>query len=570
MTEDTEIEDSKPVEDEKEQIIKAIGGWGKYQLQRCSLILIIIWLPASFHLLNMVYYTAHTDFKCRRPLNSSYSMLEWEALYKYDNDSSGTPQLDPCWIKNKDFESSGEEFIKCTDWEHDTSFWEKTIIMEFDLVCDREPYKKFTQQMTFFGLMCGVFSGGLLSDRYGRRPTMMGLLLLVVVSGTASSFTTNYPSFLLSVWFTGFSSLGYGTVMYCWMMEHISGRHKTILGACPHYCFGFWGLMTALICYLVPNWRHLQLIFSVPCLVLGLAYFYIPESARWLLLNGRKTEAEQLCRTIAKVNGRDLGPDFKLTVKAISQDSNSKDVKQRGQGLLGFLQLFRSPNLCKKTLINYYMWFSTALIYYGLTLNSNSLGASLFVYQAVGKALEFPSITLVIFLLLKAGRRITLMVFYTICGLSLILTMAIPLNTFPHEWPIVTLNLLGRVCAIGTLAVCYIYSSEIFPTVVRNVGLGTSSVCARAGPMIAPFIAGLSVFDARIPTTVFGVVALAAAFLVTFLPETSNTPLPDTIEDSEELGNGDTFWNQFKKPKQDVTVSFKKTNSDASLSVRQC
>merc|ERR1719381_208561 len=102
-------------------------------------------------------------------------------------------------------------------------------------------------------------------------------------------------------------------------------------------------------------------------------------------------------------------------------------------------------------------------------------------------------------------------------------TILIPLNTFPYEWPIVTLNLIGRVSAIGTLAVCYIYSSEIFPTVVRNVGLGTSSLWARVGPMVAPFVAMLSVYDARIPATFFGLVALVAGLLVTFLPETSNS-----------------------------------------------
>ena len=45
--------------------------------------------------------------------------------------------------------------------------------------------------------------------------------------------------------------------------------------------------------------------------------------------------------------------------------------------------------------------------------------------------------------------------------------------------------ILGRVCAINTLACCYIYSSEIFPTVVRNVGLGSSSLWARVGPMVS-------------------------------------------------------------------------------------
>ena len=45
-----------------------------------------------------------------------------------------------------------------------------------------------------------------------------------------------------------------------------------------------------------------------------------------------------------------------------------------------------------------------------------------------------------------------------------------------NEWLIVVFNILGRASSIGTLAICYIYSAEIFPTVVRNVGIGSSSV----------------------------------------------------------------------------------------------
>jgi len=544
-------EENKPNQtlDEKEQIVNAIGGWGKWQLQRCILIVIIIWLPASFHLLNMVYYTAPTKFSCSRPANTNFSIEEWqEFTHKVKNVTSANETVyDPCWIKNPvraiagDFAS--DEYVECTDWEFDRSFWKNTIIMEFKLVCEREKYIKFTQQVTFFGLMCGVLCAGLISDRFGRRRSMLLLLFMSVISGTLSSFSPNYTAFLVSVFFTGFSSLGYGTVMYVWMMEHVSGRHKTILGACPHYCFGFWGLMTALISYLHPSWRDLQLIFSVPCIVLAGAYFLLPESPRWLLAQGRREEAEVLCRNIARVNGRELDPDFCLTVKEKSESSSG-----------GFLTLFRYPNLCRKTLICYYLWFSTALIYYGLTLNSNSLGASLFLYQSVGKILEFPTITIVIMMLLKSGRRITLMIFYSLGGVCLILTMFVPLNTFPYEWPIVVLNLSGRVCAIGTLAVCYIYSSEIFPTVVRNVGLGSSSLWARVGPMVAPFIASLKVYDERIPTTVFGIIALLAACLVTFLPETSNSPLPDTIQESEDAGQGDTFWSWLRNRKRQPNV----------------
>ena len=40
--------------------------------------------------------------------------------------------------------------------------------------------------------------------------------------------------------------------------------------------------------------------------------------------------------------------------------------------------------------------------------------------------MEFPACFLVIILLLKAGRRLTLLILYLICGFSLLATMAIP------------------------------------------------------------------------------------------------------------------------------------------------
>ena len=44
------------LKDVKEQIINAIGTSGKWQLLKCFYIVLIIWMPASFHLLNMVFF----------------------------------------------------------------------------------------------------------------------------------------------------------------------------------------------------------------------------------------------------------------------------------------------------------------------------------------------------------------------------------------------------------------------------------------------------------------------------------------------------------------------------------
>ena len=50
------VENEVQKDDLKEQIIDAIGGFGKWQLRKCLFILLIIWTPASFHLLNMIFF----------------------------------------------------------------------------------------------------------------------------------------------------------------------------------------------------------------------------------------------------------------------------------------------------------------------------------------------------------------------------------------------------------------------------------------------------------------------------------------------------------------------------------
>jgi len=60
----------------------------------------------------------------------------------------------------------------------------------------------------------------------------------------------------------------------------------------------------------------------------------------------------------------------------------------KGKGILGFLDLFRTPNIRKNTIIIYYIWFSSSIVYYGLTLNSNEFGASIFVYMSIGKGVK--------------------------------------------------------------------------------------------------------------------------------------------------------------------------------------
>lgn len=91
----------------------------------------------------------------------------------------------------------------------------------------------------------------------------------------------------------------------------------------------------------------------------------------------------------------------------------------------------------------------------------------------------------------------------------------------------------GVTCSMMSFSTVYIYAGEIFPTVVRNIGLGSSSTFARVGSMIAPFIANLSTYK-WLPTTIFGFVMFIGALLCYLLPETLNCKLPETVEDVEQ------------------------------------
>ena len=67
--------------------------------------------------------------------------------------------------------------------------------------------------------------------------------------------------------------------------------------------------------------------------------------------------------------------------------------------------------------------------------------------------------------------------------------------------------------------------------VIRNVGMGVSSMCARIGGILAPQIILLGSVFRSMPFIVFGVLSVLTGLLDLLLPETMGKPLPQTIEE---------------------------------------
>lgn len=104
----------------------------------------------------------------------------------------------------------------------------------------------------------------------------------------------------------------------------------------------------------------------------------------------------------------------------------------------------------------------------------------------------------------RFGRRPNLSLHYIIGGLLCMATAAVPLGVYSYEWPIVVLAMLGKYVAQVCWGIVYLYTSELFPTVIRSVALSFACSMARIGSMAAPFIAYLAELHPVLPIFVFG------------------------------------------------------------------
>ena len=106
------------------------------------------------------------------------------------------------------------------------------------------------------------------------------------------------------------------------------------------------------------------------------------------------------------------------------------------------------------------------------------------------------------------------------------------LHPFINEkWLKITLAMIGRFSANCSFTILNLYTAELYPTVVRGVGVGFSLVVSRIGTILAPFILLIGPMN----PIVFGIGALVSGFLTMLLPETLGTSLPETIEDGEAI-----------------------------------
>ncbi|XP_069753866.1 organic cation/carnitine transporter 2-like [Narcine bancroftii] len=522
-----------------EEITAFLGDWGPFQ-KLIFLLLSVSIFPNGFTGLSIVFVGDVPDHRCSIPANLNLSeawMNRTIPLVPGDDphySKCSRYRLDVIVNLSETFPDpdlvnmSGVEQEPCLDgWEYSREQYISTIVSEWDLVCNNDWKSPLSMSIFMAGVLVGSFISGQLSDKFGRKIIIFGSMAVQCVFGILQVFSPNWEIFCFLNFFLGLGRTSKYIAVFV-LGNELPGKSVRIvfltLGAGISYAIGY--MLLPLLAFFIRSWRTLLLTLSASGLLYIPLWWFIPESPRWLMLNGKSKEAEEVFRYIAKKN-RVIVPDV------LFSDLELENMKtKRTQSHSMIIHLAKTRNIQIITSISITLWMIINIGYYGLSLNTPNLHGNDYLNCFFSAVLEVPAYIASWLFLRRLPRRFTLSGTLLLAGAVLLLIQFIP-----SDISILTtvLALSGKLATTCGYAMIYVYTAELYPTAVRNTGVGISSMAARIGSIISPYIFYLGAYHEFLPYTLLGSFVALSGILMLLLPETFNHPLPDTIEQMQTI-----------------------------------
>ncbi|KAJ7387131.1 hypothetical protein OS493_004096 [Desmophyllum pertusum] len=380
--------------------------------------------------------------------------------------------------------------------------------------------------VVFLGMMVGSSFWGWLADNYGRKTCFL-------------------PPLLLDHCFAMFSWL-----WNWWCPQSTTLLAEFLPSSSRSYCIlslsFFWALgscfTVGIAMAVMPTlgWRWLLGFLSLPLLCFILMSYWLPESCRYYLAAGEKEKAVRMLQRVAKANKSEMPSGF-------LQDAGENGRQGRFKDLV-------SPEYRKTTFLLWFIWLNLAFTYYGIVLMTTEMfqgideaggscevgnntaknpacGCQLLTFKDYTDMMwttlaEFPAIIVTMLCIETLGRKKTMAIQFFFTAVCYFLLFMCSGRTM------MTIFIFGvRGFISGAFQGFYVYTPEVYPTVVRALGLGCCSAVARIGAMVTPFVSQVLLrVSLRLALGVYGVMSLICVVFTLLLPiETKGRPMVETM-----------------------------------------
>ena len=321
------------------------------------------------------------------------------------------------------------------------------------------------------GTVLGSFMWGWLGDRIGRRASILyaGIGFIgTSICGAMPSFEWNLVMCLLM----GIAVGGMLPICYALLAETIPARHRgwlmILIGA---DIAGAYIVTSWLATELVPtySWRILWLIGLPTGVLFVLLNRWIPESARFLLTQGRDAEAREVMARYGAAIVEDDHPELAVESRVMNSWRELASRQFLGMTLVvGCLALGSGL-----VLFGFNLWIPTNLRKLGFT------EADAILRNAA--LMGFPLTIVVAWLYGFWSSKRTIIVLATLTAAALF-GFVIAGDSIVANRPLLYALLIVPIWGISSVvAVLSVYSAEIYPTRIRSRGTGFAAGASKAG-----------------------------------------------------------------------------------------
>ena len=380
------------------------------------------------------------------------------------------------------------------------------------------------------GTIIGGLFGGRLADRVSRRYTLIAMAVIYTVGAIATALAPNIALFIVFRIIVGVAVGASSMVVPTYIAELAPREIRGGLVILQQLAISGGILLSYVWDFISFNagwgWRPMFAAAAVPGIVLGVGMFFMSHTPRWLAMQNRWDEADEVMgRVNPKCKDEELGrirQELETSERGSLRELLAPGVRGAliaGIGLAIFQQ-FVGPN----TVLFY---GPTIFGYAGISAGSDGLLAEILV-GVVLFIFVLPTIGLVD----VVGRK--RLFYFGLTGMgSMLVLLGLAFHFGAASWGIGVLAILLVYIACYSLSISplfWLMTAELYPNRLRATGASTATVANWSANLLIT-VTFLSAVDALGKDVVFWIYAAFAAvalvFVRAFVPETRGRSLEE-------------------------------------------